>query len=239
MIDFHTHILPAIDDGSQSMQESIQMLEEEKEQGVESVVLTPHFYATHDAVSSYLKKREDCYQKLLKETKALEDQSGEAFPRLYLGAEIYYFPGIGRAKMLSELCIRGTDVVLVELPFAQWTKEIYDDIKEIIEKQNYTVVLAHIERYFEFQKKKEIWKEMFELPLYAQMNGGSFIDRKKQKFCFKFMKKDSEILMGSDCHNMRYRLPNLFEARKSVEKKFGSEALDEIDELSEELLGLA
>ena len=49
------------------------------------------------------------------------------------GAEVYYFPGIGDAKQIRELTFEGTDILLLEMPFAQWTDEIYVDVKKLIE----------------------------------------------------------------------------------------------------------
>ena len=55
MIDFHSHILPGIDDGSKNTQMSLAMIEEEKKQGVHTIVATPHFYADEDSVERFLK----------------------------------------------------------------------------------------------------------------------------------------------------------------------------------------
>ena len=64
MLDFHTHLLPGIDDGSQSVDESIQMLECMQMQGVEQVVATPHFYANHESVEDFLARRNAALQSL-------------------------------------------------------------------------------------------------------------------------------------------------------------------------------
>ena len=70
MIDFHTHILPGMDDGSQATHESLQMLTLESEQGAQEILLTPHFYAHFDKISSFLERREYSFRKL---TKALNE----------------------------------------------------------------------------------------------------------------------------------------------------------------------
>ena len=61
MIDFHSHILPAIDDGSQSVEESLEMLRALKAQGVDTVIATSHFYATHRSPESYLQRRKAAF----------------------------------------------------------------------------------------------------------------------------------------------------------------------------------
>ena len=67
MIDFHTHILPGMDDGSQATHESLQMLTLESEQGAQEILLTPHFYAHFDKISSFLERREYSFRKLRSE----------------------------------------------------------------------------------------------------------------------------------------------------------------------------
>ena len=58
MIDFHTHILPRMDDGSRSVEESLEMLDSMRQQGVKTVFATPHFYANDESVDSFLERRE-------------------------------------------------------------------------------------------------------------------------------------------------------------------------------------
>ena len=48
MIDFHTHILPGVDDGSKNLDESLQLLQMEQQQGIDIVVLTPHYYSSQN-----------------------------------------------------------------------------------------------------------------------------------------------------------------------------------------------
>ena len=47
---------------------------------------------------------------------------------------------------------------MVELPFRQWDEEVLRDVEELMEKQNVSVMLAHIERFYAYQKRKKIWK---------------------------------------------------------------------------------
>lgn len=232
MIDFHTHILPGIDDGSQSIRESLAMMEMESRQGVGTVLATPHFYAHNDTVSRFLSRRQEAYHNLAGQLKGKEAE----IP-IYAGAEVYYFPGIGNADQLSELCAEGTSLLLLELPFTQWTEKIYSDIKKMIEKQKLTVLLAHVERYYKFQKDRKIWDIVFELPLFAQINAGNMDHRKKRHFIEKFMKKNVPFVLGSDCHNTDVRIPNVESGRNALEKQFGSQIIVQIEKTEERLLG--
>lgn len=168
-IDFHTHILPGIDDGSRNVEMSLRMLAAQREQQVDEIVATPHFYAQKDSVEEFLLRRQCSYEKL--KTKMAETNLDQ---KLHLAAEVYYFQGIGSAGMIPKLCVEGTQTLLLEMPFAQWNSAIYADVEKLVRHQKLKVVLAHIERYYEFQKKKEIWNAVMELPVYRQMNAGDF-----------------------------------------------------------------
>ena len=250
LIDFHTHILPGIDDGSRNVEMSLRMLAAQREQQVDEIVATPHFYAQKDSVEEFLLRRQRSYEKL--KTKMAETNLDQ---KLHLAAEVYYFQGIGSAGMIPKLCVEGTQTLLLEMPFAQWNSAIYADVEKLVRHQKLKVVLAHIERYYEFQKKKEIWdaimelplyKQMnagvflnwkiMELPLYKQMNAGVFLNWKKRHKAFQLAKEATTIILGSDCHNMDTRHPNLAEGRIVLAKKFGEAFLQKTDCLTREVL---
>ncbi len=96
MIDFHTHILPALDDGSRDVTESVAMMSMLAEQGIQTVVATPHFYANEHSVEHFLERRTAAYERL---SAALP----EGGPRLLCGAEVCYYPGISRLDGLQRL----------------------------------------------------------------------------------------------------------------------------------------
>ena len=146
MIDFHTHILPGIDDGSASVTESVSMLREEKRLGIDAVVATPHYYANRNDIGSFLEKREHAWNQLV-------PYLWPELPDIYLGAEVQYFEGIRAVEGLELLRIKGTDLLLVEMPFRQWTNRFIDDVLELNERDNIQVVLAHIERYMDMQSE--------------------------------------------------------------------------------------
>lgn len=68
MIDFHTHILPGMDDGSQATHESLQMLTLESEQGAQEILLTPHFYAHFDKISSFFRAERALFSEINEST---------------------------------------------------------------------------------------------------------------------------------------------------------------------------
>lgn len=231
MIDFHTHLLPGIDDGSQCLTDTIEMATEERRQGTCHIIATPHFYASRNSLDAFLAKRNASYDKTVA---GLSDRP--QYPTITMGAEVYYFAKMGKAEMLPRLCIGNTSCLLLEMPFCQWTQEMADDIRTIISKRKITVILAHLERYIKFQKNKEPWEEILSLPVVIQLNGEAFLDWRRRRFALKMVESGRDILLGSDCHNMTDRKPNLMEARAYIQKKLGEAPLNRIDALGEAIL---
>lgn len=238
MIDFHTHILPGIDDGSRDIDMTEKMLHMEQSMGVSHIYATPHFYAHRRSIESFLERR----NRALEKTKKVLAREPD-LPQISVGAEVYYFTGIGRAKQLEDLCIEGTDILLLELPFAQWHSEIAEDISELMDRRGLRIVLAHVERYEHFQKNRHVWDRLLAMPLTIQLNcediinaGSIFKRNHMHKTSMELLSRYDNVIIGSDCHNLTDRKPNLDEARVIIRKKFESEKLSQIDEYTEKLL---
>lgn len=229
MIDFHTHILPGIDDGSRSVEMTMQMLNAETEQGVTGIVATPHFYAHKSNIEDFLAAREESFASVQREIAGSDEDL--IYPEIFKAAEVYWFSGMGKAKKLPELCIEGTSTLLLEMPFRQWDEEMLQEVKLIMTGQKLHVVLAHVERYMRWQKDKAVWKRLLEMPLTLQVNAeslkGGWLQR---RFCFKLIKERQAVLIGSDCHDTVKRPPNLLQARTLITKKLGAAVLRKIDE---------
>ena len=227
--DFHTHILPGIDDGSKSISESLQMIASEYEQGIRRIVLTPHFYADRDG-RDYLPRREKRYR-ALKEALADSEYSDVT---LNLGAEVCFFDGVGKADIVEHLCVDGSRLLLLEMPFSQWTESVLDEVKTLIFDRNFEVMIAHIERYDQHQRSRYIWDEVFSLPVIPQINAKSLIGgRFKTRKVYRYIKSDDRIVLSTDCHNMSTRRPNIAEGRAELERICGSDRLKRIDEMQQ------
>lgn len=200
MIDFHTHILPGIDDGSQSISESIALLRAEYAQGVEAVVLTPHFYAHQNSPETFLKRRRQAWQ-------ALKPYLDSRMPRPFLGAEVQYFEGICGMREIRQLMIEQTDYLLLEMPFTRWTDRVVSDAVSLNNRGDIVVVLAHIERYISMQPK-EVWEYLRKSGLLMQVNASFFESWRTKHKAMSMLEKGEIHLLGSDCHNMNSRRPN-------------------------------
>lgn len=227
VIDFHSHILPAVDDGSKDLSTSIHMIERCMEQGVTDIVATPHFYAMESSVERFLGRREEAYDRL--EEKLLEKRSPEELPHIYLGAEVAFFRGISRAEHLEDMTIEGTDIFLVEMPFAPWTNSDIEEVEWMLKHTKLKIMLAHLERYLRISENKRGIERLLELPLTVQMNAGSLLDWKQRGKVLRLLKKSDVCVLGSDCHGIHHRPSNLSEGREAVEKKLGHNFLERMD----------
>lgn len=213
MIDFHTHILPELDDGSSCVEESIAMLEELETQGVKKVVLSPHFYAYASDVKQFISDRESSLKKLVA---ALEGKNLDI--DLYLGCEVLYFDELWCIEGLEKFCISGTDYILVEMPASKWTDRVIDGIGKLVSK-GLTPVIAHFERYLKYEGNADKLFDLIDLGACLQMNCGyinKFFTRGK---AVRFFQKGLVSAIGSDCHNMTERAPNCAETYATLKKK--------------------
>lgn len=218
MIDFHAHILPKMDDGSKSAEESIAMLKMQAEQGIRCVVATPHFYAEHETPQDFLHRREHSYQSLQQEIECQGLQ--EQLPQIRLGAEVRYFEGISRSSAVHDLKIEKTDLLLLEMPFVSWSQRMIQEVKAAQQQLDLTILLAHVERYrrtqgFFFHKKLE------EMGALIQSNAEFFLNKQTRKKAMHLFEEGKINLLGSDCHNCTVRPPNLGKAIQLLTEQFG------------------
>jgi len=200
MIDLHTHLLPDIDDGVQTYDESLEILEELANHGVTKLLLTPHYLP--DTI--YNSPRSDNL-KLLSELQKATAESGIDI-ELHLGNEIYITPEISKLlkdKILSPLA--DSKYLLIELPMSG-VFEGYEDIFYNLQAEGYKVILAHPERYISTQKDFSILERLHNQGILFQCNLGSIIGqygRHAAKTLKKLAKKDLIFAFGTDTHHFR------------------------------------
>jgi len=215
MIDIHTHILPYIDDGSNSLEESYKMLEKAVKIGITDIILTPH--ALRINIPNYPKEN------LLESFNTFYEQVKNKYNiNLYLGQEISYHRNlISELKDNKLLSLNGSEYILIELPF---NNEI-DDFDELVYSckiLGYKIIIAHVERYKYLNFKKMIG--LRDYGVLFQVNSNSITGRsgnELQKLVFKLFKNHLVEFVGSDVHS--FRKNDLDEAYQVIEKKFGEE----------------
>ena len=223
IIDFHSHILPGIDDGADTLETSLKMLEVSKSQGVETIVSTSHYYNFRESIESFVSRRDDAVYKLCKHI----NEHDIDLPEIVVGAEVRLFPGISKEENLSALCIEGTKNILIEMPYSTWSGWMYNEIYAIITK-GYTPIMAHIERYLGPVSEKEILEKLLSMEVCVQCNAESFSSWKMRRFIKKLVKLGKLTVIGSDSHNLENRISHLDDAINYILKKYGEELLNVI-----------
>lgn len=225
MIDFHTHILPGIDDGPKNAETAQRMLEETCAAGIGTVVSTSHIYIEEERdIDVFLHKRGEAYAKLAVSDGALQ---------IRLGAEVHLKPHVGDYDSVQRLAIEGTDYILLEMPYSGWNNELYEAIYNI-QTLGLKPIMAHIERFLRYRSEFEQLKS---LDVIFQVNADSFMHRPMRREMLKLFDEGYVHLLGSDMHNMTSRPNNLVRAREIIEKSFGAEFLRILDENAEAVLG--
>ena len=202
MIDFHTHILPGMDDGSSSSEESIEMLKALESQGVDGVVLTPHFYAYKTDMNTFLKTRRDSFDRLVSEMR-----KNDVKVDLYLGAEVLYFNELWRVDDLQQLCIEGTKYLVLEMPFSKWSDAMINGVGKLVSR-GYNPIIAHFNRYVRIHKSTRQVQELVNAGAMLQLNCNCFENPFKRSWASSMLKKGMVSALGTDCHDMKGRKPD-------------------------------
>lgn len=206
LIDIHSHILPEMDDGAKNIEESKKLLKMLKDQGIDLVVATPHFYPMDMNLEDFIEKRRAKIEYLESETK------GQGFPRIFRGAEVYYFTGIGKSELIKTLAIENTNYLLLEIPLENITDSLLNDIRDIRENLKLLPIIAHIERYAKVKRFKHLLKLIDEGVCMAQVNTSSVIKRSLRKTSKNLLKRGYISFIASDAHSSEHRPPHFDEA---------------------------
>jgi len=234
MIDFHSHILPKMDDGSKSPEESIQMLTSYSSR-VDGVVLSPHFYPTDEMLDAFLARRKKCGLLLME---ALQKQKKEnpdfKIPKMYLGAEVAYFDAIDTCEGIENLLIHGTNLLLVEMPMKEWNQRMMDKLISLYENKNVRPVLAHLDRYL-FSHHVGPDTKLLENYLrnggLVQINADSLLNPSRRRKLLLLFENGLAHFIGSDTHNLTTRHQNVDEVLDMLQKTHNDTVIRDIEEV--------
>jgi protein-tyrosine phosphatase len=227
MTDFHSHVLPGVDDGSDSVSTSLLMLKMWHDQGISRICATPHFVAERMTPERFLQRRNAAYEDLR------QAAVGDG-PEILLGAEVRFFDGISASEELTRLCLTGTSLLLLEMPFVKWTERMLGEVAEI-RRRGIIPVAAHLERYIRFNPKKTI-RQFMDLDIMIQCNAEFFLERRTERKALSLLREERIHFLGSDAHDLSSRAPNMRAALTLIEKKLGSSAIERLSR-QEEMIG--
>lgn len=223
-IDIHCHILPQIDDGSQSMEETLEMLRIAADSGTTAMIVTPHY--KKGRVGTPRHKIGEMIQQV--QEYAWEDGIDI---QLYPGTEIYYNSSLEEKLESGWLStMNDTEYVLVEfspMDSFQYIRNAIDDVFSL----GYHPIIAHVERYECMLKSVENVESIREMGCLIQVNAGSVAGNygfMVKHFIKKLLKKQLVDFVGSDAHNTGKRNPDMDKCAAVIRKVCGEQYADEI-----------
>ena len=197
MIDLHSHILYGIDDGSKSIEESLEILGKAYVGGVTDIVLTPHFIKD----SKY--KADNNEKERLKKTLENELKKRHMDMHLYLGNEVFIDEGLPKLFDKDIATINGSRYLLIEFPLGG-KSTIIDEVLDELDEAGIIPIIAHPERYLAYYKDFAFFEHLRRKGCYLQANVGSLFGhygRKSKKMLKELLKRNLISFFGSDIHH--------------------------------------
>lgn len=203
MVDIHSHILPGLDDGAESMEEALMMAQLATASGIYHMAATSH--------GNYYDYTLEDYQEILERLKEGLARAGIPL-KLYPGMEIFLDEDAFSALEQKELlAVNNTDYLLVEFPFDEHPRNVLHRIK-LLRNRGWRIILAHPERYIFVQRDPELAYYLAETDCALQINGGSVLGdfgRRSRSLALQFLKDGIVSVIASDAHDGRYRTPDM------------------------------
>ncbi len=214
MIDIHCHLLYGVDDGPKTIEESVAMLQEARAQGIEAIILTPHY---RHGMFAYPKEMIEEHFELL------QQYAQKLGIGLGLGTE-YHVNGQIVEAMESGRCrtLAGSHYVLSEYSHATEYGYIYQMTQEMV-LHGYIPVIAHAERYECMTEDLEHAAQLRELGAWIQLNADAVLGlegRASKKYCKKMLREGYVDVIASDSHGVKNRACHMADCRKLLAKKY-------------------
>lgn len=228
MIDIHSHLIPNVDDGAKSPEETIELIKEAREADITDIILTPHYI-----INSYEQNAETLI--LLKDKLQQIINSENIKVNLHIGMEVYITDNLVEIlKQNKILTLAGSKYLLMELPLNTNVQYLDMVIFKLIEN-NIIPIIAHPERYKFVQEYPSKVRELIESGCLIQSNIGSILGiyGKKAKKTIKYLLKNDLInFIATDTHRKNTIYPLLEKGIKKIEKITGKEKAEELTNLN-------
>ena len=235
MIDLHCHILPAVDDGSKNMEETIAILKKAEKAGFQKICFTPHY-----AEPTYINTKQENLQILEQVKRRMRDENISI--EVFLGNEIFIHEDMelflenGKVSTLAD-----SSYVLIELPmYQELPQEVVKKMLYKVKEKGFQVVIAHPERYVYLQKKPKQILEYFGEDVIFQGNYGSIIGgygKEAQKTIKKLLKNKIIHYFSSDVHQFKRCFYDVFdEINKKLQKMVDEEYFEKLTQINPKLV---
>ena len=224
IVDFHSHILPRVDHGSKSMEQSISQIRLIGK-ATDRIVATSHFYPHVHNLNDFILRVDTAAEALKGQIADIEA------PEICIGAEVLLCEFLDRLEEVERLCIRGTRCMLLEMPnVGAWSDRLISTVEALMDK-GITIVLAHIDRYI--RDYEDGIDNLLSMGAKAQINASSLVPFFSRRRLMPYLDSGAVHALGSDLHGADADAYRDFAA---LEGKIGSELYLEIMKKSERLL---
>ena len=228
MIDMHSHIIPGVDDGSASVEETFKMIDEAKKVGFTDIIMTSHFLTHYyEPTPGEIIVWKNKLQEVL-DSKGMD-------VKLHSGMEIYISNRMkelfGEKKILT-LC--DSRYLLMELPLSS-TINYLDHVLYFLQSLSIQVILAHPERYKSVQENPDLVQEYIDKGALIQCNYGSILGlygNHAKNTVKTLLKKGQVHFLGSDCHKPNSVYTYIPQAEKKIKKIIGEREFFKISTLN-------
>lgn len=225
MIDIHCHILDGVDDGPQSLDESVELCTNLKEEGVSGIIATPHYMTG----GGYMPSADIVELKVKTLNDALKARNIDL--NIYPGMEIFADHEIAeRAKNKEVLTLNNTKYILIEFPmdivFRHATNIVFSLLVE-----GYIPIIAHPERYTSEYRKNGVLEEIVYNGALLQINSGSILGyhgKKVQKEALTLINGEMAHIVASDSHGQHRLLKNKDDLEAKLIKNCGLENTEKL-----------
>ena len=220
-MDIHCHLLPCVDDGPGSLEDTKTLLSMAYRQGVRRMIATPHYRP---------EMFEPSMNRVINSYSRTKELAAEMGIELRLGCEFYRNEEL--ISLLQERqrpAMAGSRYVLVEFSTRDLFQVIHNMVYDLT-VNGYIPIIAHIERYACCSDIEKV-RRLRELGACIQVNAATVLGGaglRMKKYCFQLMKADLIDFIASDSHDARVRKPNLGECAKLVGRKLGREYAERI-----------
>lgn len=224
----HIHIMPEVDDGSESMEMTMRMLRVARENRIGTMILTPHHKGGHRNVSPDGQLRRIAG---MQDAMDASEEWNNTWIDLYPGNEIMYDSSVleeleeGRIRTMAD-----SSYVLVE--FKPWEEFSY--IQEGLRNlsyEGYRVILAHCERYDCLRRDASLAGELARNRIYLQVNADDVLPHFRSpfaKFVGSLLKEELVSFVGTDAHKDRERSPQMLKCWQYLNRKYDPDYVREI-----------
>lgn len=216
IIDIHNHIIFGVDDGAKNIEEALEIIEEEYNQGVRKIICTPHFQG-----GVYEAKPEEIQKKFHMIRECVKEKYSDL--ELYKGNEILLSGNISELLKTKRVCqLADSRYILVEFTQGVEYSVLETKIRDVL-LEGYIPIIAHCERYTCLQKSVDRIEHLVEVGAYMQINAKTALTFKGRRFIKKLIDADCLHFIASDAHGIKKRGVHFNECVTLLEKKYGKE----------------